>query len=157
MEEVQTAASQSCQEDEAVWNEQGSMNRQGEALCSCDKWEMADRKHSVWIFGMQKGFKHCNVKHSNTCKEAQSYQLLGKAEVGPQNPPGWNGAAWASRMGLTTTHTVLSFQVLRATERVFWKHISEHTYSLTGCSWYPLHPLEQPSFQKAATKRLPNF
>lgn len=142
MEEVQTAASQSHLEDEAVWSEQESMKRQGEVLFSCDKRGMTGSILAwgpVWIFLLWKAFKHCNMKHSNTCKEAWSYQLLGKAEVGPPNPPGWNGAAWAPRMGLIRTR-VLCFQALRATERMCWKYISVHTEHRLHYDWLQLIP-----------------
>lgn len=145
--EVQTATSQRRQEDEAVWSEQESMKRQGEALSflTREEWQTGNilELGPVWIFLLQKEFKHCNVKHSTICTEAQSYQLLGKDEVVPQNPPGWNGAVWAPWMGLTTSR-VLCFQVLRATERMCWKYISVHTehYLHCGCSWYPRQPFE---------------
>lgn len=47
MEEVQTTPSQNHnhQEHEAVQSEQESTKRQGEALSSCDKRGMTDRKH----------------------------------------------------------------------------------------------------------------
>ena len=45
-----------------------------------------------------KSFKHCNVQHSNTCKEAQSYQLLARLSWAPKHPPGGNGAAWTPRV-----------------------------------------------------------
>ena len=35
-----------------------------------------------------KDFKHCNVQHSNTCKEAQSYQLLARLRWALRSPPG---------------------------------------------------------------------
>lgn len=35
-----------------------------------------------------KDFKHCNVQHSNTCKEAQRYQLLARLKWEPKIPPG---------------------------------------------------------------------
>lgn len=44
MEEVQAEISQSHQEDEAVWSEQGRMEKQREGLSSCEKRETTDKR-----------------------------------------------------------------------------------------------------------------
>lgn len=127
-------------------------------LVTREEWQIGNilALGPVWVFLLQKDFKRCNVKQSNTCKEAWSYQLLGKAEVGPQNCTGWNVAAWVPEWDSKQPECSVFryWGQLKGCAGNISLYTQSITYTVPGCSWHPLLPFNSPPFRKLPLKRL---